>query len=140
MGLAPGNALRDIGIDTIFVGSCTNGRIEALRAAAEIRKGKSSKDGLRVMVVPGSGLVRARAEAEGLADIFEKAGFEWRLAGYSMCLAMTPDQLRPGAHCAATTNWNFEGRQGRGGRTHLMSPAMAVAAITGQLTIVREIA
>jgi len=139
MGLTPGTPLRDIEIDTVFIGSCTNGRIEDLRAAAEILKGKKVKDGLRAMVVPGSGLVRARAEEEGLADIFEKAGFEWRLAGCSMCLAMNPDQLRPGERCAATSNRNFEGRQGRGGRTHLMSPAMAAAAaVTGRLTDVRE--
>ena len=139
MGLEPGTPLNRIEIDTVFIGSCTNGRIEDLRAAAAILKGKKIKDGLRAMVVPGSGLVRAQAEEEGLADIFIEAGFEWRLAGCSMCLAMNPDQLSPGERCAATSNRNFEGRQGRGGRTHLMSPAMAAAAaITGHLTDVRE--
>ncbi|MBE0412112.1 3-isopropylmalate dehydratase large subunit [Yoonia sp.] len=139
MDLTPGTPLTDIEIDTVFIGSCTNGRIEDLRAAAAILKGKKKKDGLRAMVVPGSGLVRAQAEEEGLAQIFIDAGFEWRLAGCSMCLAMNPDQLAPGERCAATSNRNFEGRQGRGGRTHLMSPAMAAAAaITGKLTDVRE--
>jgi 3-isopropylmalate/(R)-2-methylmalate dehydratase large subunit len=139
MGLEPGMRLQDIEIDTVFIGSCTNGRIEDLRAAAAILKGKKIKDGLRAMVVPGSGLVRAQAEEEGIADIFKQAGFEWRLAGCSMCLAMNPDQLSPGERCAATSNRNFEGRQGRGGRTHLMSPAMAAAAaVTGRLTDVRE--
>lgn len=140
MGLTSGTPLTEIAIDTVFIGSCTNGRIEDLRAAAEILKGKKIKDGIRAMVVPGSGLVRAQAEEEGLADIFKEAGFEWRLAGCSMCLAMNPDQLAPGERCAATSNRNFEGRQGRGGRTHLMSPAMAAAAaIMGKLTDVREI-
>ena len=140
MGLTAGTPLSDIKIDTVFIGSCTNGRIEDLRAAAEILKGKKVKDGMRAMVVPGSGLVRAQAEEEGLAQIFKDAGFEWRLAGCSMCLAMNPDQLAPGERCAATSNRNFEGRQGRGGRTHLLSPQMAAAAaITGHLTDVREI-
>ena len=139
MGLTPGTRLTDIAIDTVFIGSCTNGRIEDLRAAAAILKGRKIKQGLRAMVVPGSGLVRAQAEAEGLAQIFLDAGFEWRLAGCSMCLAMNPDQLEPGERCASTSNRNFEGRQGRGGRTHLVSPAMAAAAaITGRLTDVRE--
>jgi 3-isopropylmalate/(R)-2-methylmalate dehydratase large subunit len=139
MDLKPGTPLSEIEIDTVFIGSCTNGRIEDLRAAAAILKGKKKKDGLRAMVVPGSGLVRAQAEEEGLSDIFIEAGFEWRLAGCSMCLAMNPDQLAPGERCAATSNRNFEGRQGRGGRTHLMSPQMAAAAaITGKLTDVRE--
>ena len=139
MGLVPGQKLSEIAIDTVFIGSCTNGRIEDLRAAAAILKGKKIKDGLRAMVVPGSGLVRAQAEEEGLAQIFIDAGFEWRLAGCSMCLAMNPDQLSPGERCAATSNRNFEGRQGRGGRTHLLSPAMAAAAaVTGHLTDVRE--
>ena len=139
MGLTPGTRLTDIAIDTVFIGSCTNGRIEDLRAAAAILKGHKIKQGLRAMVVPGSGLVRAQAEAEGLAQIFLDAGFEWRLAGCSMCLAMNPDQLEPGERCASTSNRNFEGRQGRGGRTHLVSPAMAAAAaITGRLTDVRE--
>ncbi len=140
MGLTAGQKLSDIAIDTVFIGSCTNGRIEDLRAAAAILKGKKIKDGIRAMVVPGSGLVRAQAEEEGLAEIFKEAGFEWRLAGCSMCLAMNPDQLQPGERCAATSNRNFEGRQGRGGRTHLLSPAMAAAAaITGKLTDVRTL-
>ena len=140
MGLKAGQKLSDIAIDTVFIGSCTNGRIEDLRAAAAILKGKKIKDGMRAMVVPGSGLVRAQAEQEGIAQIFIDAGFEWRLAGCSMCLAMNPDQLKPGERCAATSNRNFEGRQGRGGRTHLMSPAMAAAAaITGRLTDVRDL-
>ena len=140
MGLNPGMSLEDVTIDTVFIGSCTNGRIEDLRAAADILKGKKIKEGLRGMVVPGSGLVRAQAEEEGLADIFKEAGFEWRLAGCSMCLAMNPDQLKPGERCAATSNRNFEGRQGRGGRTHLMSPQMAAAAaVTGKLTDVRDL-
>ena len=124
MGLKAGTPLSAIEIDTVFIGSCTNGRIEDLRAAAAILKGHKIKDGLRAMVVPGSGLVRAQAEEEGLADIFKQAGFEWRKAGCSMCLAMNPDQLAPGERCAATSNRNFEGRQGRGGRTHLMSPCL----------------
>ncbi|WP_371061106.1 3-isopropylmalate dehydratase large subunit [Rhodosalinus sp. 5P4] len=140
MGLEPGTPLSEIEIDTVFIGSCTNGRIEDLRAAAAVLKGRKIKPGLRAMVVPGSGLVRAQAEEEGLAEIFTEAGFEWRLAGCSMCLAMNPDQLAPGERCAATSNRNFEGRQGRGGRTHLMSPAMAAAAaVTGRLTDVREV-
>ena len=140
MGLAPGTPLSEIDIDTVFIGSCTNARIEDLRAAAEIVKGRRVKEGVRAMIVPGSGLVRAQAEEEGLADVFKEAGFDWRLAGCSMCLGMNPDQLSPGERCAATSNRNFEGRQGRGGRTHLMSPAMAAAAaVTGRLTDVREL-
>ena len=139
MGLEPGTPLSEIEIDTVFIGSCTNGRIEDLRAAAAILKGHKVKDGMRAMVVPGSGLVRAQAEEEGLADIFKEAGFEWRLAGCSMCLAMNPDQLAEGERCASTSNRNFEGRQGYKGRTHLVSPGMAAAAaITGKLTDVRE--
>ncbi len=139
MGLKPGMPLTDIEIDTVFIGSCTNGRIEDLRAAAAILKGKKIRDGLRALVVPGSGLVRAQAEEEGLADIFREAGFEWRLAGCSMCLAMNPDQLSEGERCASTSNRNFEGRQGYKGRTHLVSPEMAAAAaVTGKLTDVRE--
>ena len=139
MGLTAGQKLTDIKIDTVFIGSCTNGRIEDLRAAAKILEGKKVKDGMRAMVVPGSGLVRAQAEEEGLADIFMQAGFEWRLAGCSMCLAMNPDQLSEGERCASTSNRNFEGRQGYKGRTHLVSPAMAAAAaVTGHLTDVRE--
>ncbi|WP_372612264.1 3-isopropylmalate dehydratase large subunit [Aquicoccus sp.] len=141
MGLTPGQKLTDIEIDTVFIGSCTNGRIEDLRAAAGVLKGKKVKEGMRAMVVPGSGLVRAQAEEEGLADIFREAGFEWRLAGCSMCLAMNPDQLAPGERCASTSNRNFEGRQGYKGRTHLMSPAMAAAAaVTGHLTDIRDLA
>ncbi len=139
MGLTPGTPLTDIKVDTVFIGSCTNGRIEDLRAAAEILKGRKVADGVRVLIVPGSGLVREQAEEEGLAEIFAAAGAEWRLAGCSMCLAMNPDQLAPGERCASTSNRNFEGRQGRGGRTHLVSPAMAAAAaVTGRLTDVRE--
>ncbi|KID12630.1 3-isopropylmalate dehydratase large subunit [Ponticoccus alexandrii] len=138
MDLTPGQKLTDVAIDTVFIGSCTNGRIEDLRAAAEVVKGKKIKV-TRAMVVPGSGLVRAQAEEEGLADIFREAGFEWRLAGCSMCLAMNPDQLSEGERCASTSNRNFEGRQGYKGRTHLVSPAMAAAAaLTGHLTDVRE--
>ena len=140
MGLTPGQKLTDIEIDTVFIGSCTNGRIEDLRAVAEVVKGKKIKDGLRAMIVPGSGLVRAQAEEEGLAEIFQDAGFEWRLAGCSMCLAMNPDQLAEKERCASTSNRNFEGRQGYKGRTHLVSPAMAAAAaLTGRLTDVREL-
>ena len=140
MGLEAGQKLSEIEIDTVFIGSCTNGRIEDLRAASEILKGKKVKDGMRAMVVPGSGLVRMQAEEEGIAEIFREAGFEWRLAGCSMCLAMNPDQLAEGERCASTSNRNFEGRQGYRGRTHLVSPAMAAAAaITGKLTDVREI-
>ncbi len=140
MGLTPGMKMTDIQIDTVFIGSCTNGRIEDFREVAKIVEGKKVKEGMRAMIVPGSGLVRAQAEEDGLAKIFLDAGFEWRLAGCSMCLAMNPDQLAPGERCAATSNRNFEGRQGRGGRTHLVSPAMAAAAaITGHLTDVREL-
>ena len=140
MDLTPGTRLTDVAIDTVFIGSCTNGRIEDFRAVAEIVKGKKIKDGMRAMIVPGSGLVRAQAEEEGLAQIFLDAGFEWRLAGCSMCLAMNPDQLAPGERCAATSNRNFEGRQGKGGRTHLVSPQMAAAAaLTGHLTDIRDL-
>jgi 3-isopropylmalate/(R)-2-methylmalate dehydratase large subunit len=140
MDLTPGMKLTDIKIDTVFIGSCTNGRIEDLRAAAEILKGRKVAKGVRAMVVPGSGLVRAQAEEEGLAQIFIDAGFEWRMAGCSMCLAMNPDQLAPGERCASTSNRNFEGRQGYKGRTHLLSPGMAAAAaVTGHLTDVREL-
>ncbi|MEM1237728.1 MAG: 3-isopropylmalate dehydratase large subunit [Pseudomonadota bacterium] len=140
MGLEPGTRLEDIEIDAVFLGSCTNGRIEDLRAAAAILKGKKISERLSTaIVVPGSGLVRMQAEEEGLADVFKEAGFEWRLAGCSMCLGMNPDQLGPEVRCASTSNRNFEGRQGRGSRTHLMSPAMAAAAaVTGRLTDVRE--
>ena len=140
MGLTPGMKLTDIKIDAVFIGSCTNGRIEDLRAAAEVLRGRKVAPGVRAMVVPGSGLVRAQAEEEGLAQVFIDAGFEWRMAGCSMCLAMNPDQLAPEERCASTSNRNFEGRQGYKGRTHLMSPAMAAAAaVTGHLTDVREL-
>jgi 3-isopropylmalate/(R)-2-methylmalate dehydratase large subunit len=140
MGLAPGTRLSDVAIDTVFIGSCTNGRIEDLREVARVMEGRRVKDGIRAMIVPGSGLVRAQAEEEGIAQKLEEAGFEWRMAGCSMCLGMNPDQLKPGERCASTSNRNFEGRQGRGGRTHLMSPAMAAAAaVTGRLTDVREL-
>ncbi|MPQ94283.1 3-isopropylmalate dehydratase large subunit [Thioclava sediminum] len=140
MGLEAGTKLTDIKIDVVFIGSCTNGRIEDLRAAAEVVKGRKLADGVRAMVVPGSGLVRAQAEEEGLDKIFLDAGFEWRMAGCSMCLAMNPDQLAEGERCASTSNRNFEGRQGYKGRTHLMSPAMAAAAaVTGHLTDVRKL-
>jgi 3-isopropylmalate/(R)-2-methylmalate dehydratase large subunit len=140
MGLTPGTRLADIAIDTVFIGSCTNGRIEDLREVAKVMEGRRVKAGLRAMIVPGSGLVRAQAEEEGIAAKLIEAGFDWRMAGCSMCLGMNPDQLAPGERCASTSNRNFEGRQGRGGRTHLLSPAMAAAAaITGRLTDVREL-
>ena len=140
MGLVPGQKLTDIQVDTVFIGSCTNSRIEDLRAAASIADGRKVKDGMRAMVVPGSGLVKEQAEEEGLDKIFIEAGFEWREPGCSMCLAMNADKLSDGERCASTSNRNFEGRQGRGGRTHLVSPQMAVAAaITGHLTDVREL-
>ena len=140
MGLVPGTRLQDVAIDTVFIGSCTNGRIEDLREVAKIMEGRKVKAGVRAMIVPGSGLVRAQAEEEGIAQKLIEAGFDWRMAGCSMCLGMNPDQLAPGERCASTSNRNFEGRQGRGGRTHLLSPAMAAAAaITGRLTDVREL-
>ena len=140
MGLRPGQKLQDIAVDAVFIGSCTNGRIEDLREVEKIVKGKKVKSGIRAMVVPGSGLVKKQAEEEGIANSLKEAGFDWRMPGCSMCLAMNPDQLLPEERCAATSNRNFEGRQGRGGRTHLMSPAMAAAAaITGRLTDVRDI-
>jgi 3-isopropylmalate/(R)-2-methylmalate dehydratase large subunit len=132
MGLRAGTPIRDIAVDTIFIGSCTNSRIEDLRLAAGVVAGHSVRSGLRAMVVPGSMRVKAQAEQEGLDRIFKDAGFEWRAAGCSMCLGMNPDQLAPGERCASTSNRNFEGRQGRGGRTHLVSPAVAAAtAIIG---------
>jgi 3-isopropylmalate/(R)-2-methylmalate dehydratase large subunit len=141
MGLVAGQKLTDIKVDTVFIGSCTNSRIEDLRAAASIADGRKVADGMRAMVVPGSGLVKEQAEAEGLDKIFTSAGFEWREPGCSMCLAMNADKLQDGERCASTSNRNFEGRQGRGGRTHLVSPQMAVAAaVTGYLTDVRELA
>lgn len=140
MGLSPGTPLRDISVDQVFIGSCTNGRIEDLRQAASVAKGRKVAGGVRAMVVPGSGLVRRQAESEGLDRVFIEAGFEWRLPGCSMCVAMNPDRLEPGDRCASTSNRNFEGRQGKGGRTHLMSPAMAAAAaVTGRLADVREL-
>ena len=139
MGLTAGQRMTDIQLDTVFIGSCTNGRIEDLRKAAAILKGHQIKAGLRVMVVPGSAPVRQQAMAEGLDRIFLEAGAEWRHAGCSMCLAMNPDQLKPGERCAATSNRNFEGRQGKGGRTHLVSPEMAAwAAIEGHFVDIRE--
>jgi 3-isopropylmalate/(R)-2-methylmalate dehydratase large subunit len=139
MGLRPGTPITDIKIDCAFIGSCTNGRIEDLRAAAIVAHGHHVAEGVRALVVPGSGLVKRQAEAEGLDKIFTAAGMEWREAGCSMCLAMNPDKLEPGQRCAATSNRNFEGRQGKGGRTHLVSPAMAAAAsIAGRFVDVRE--
>jgi 3-isopropylmalate/(R)-2-methylmalate dehydratase large subunit len=135
MGLEAGTPLREIRVDTVFVGSCTNGRIEDLRAAASVVKGHRVADGVRMLVVPGSARVRLQAEQEGLDRVFTEAGAEWRLAGCSMCLGMNPDQLAPGERSASTSNRNFEGRQGKGGRTHLVSPQVAAAtAVTGRLT------
>lgn len=135
MGLKGGQKISDVEINTVFIGSCTNSRIEDLRSAAKIIEGKKVKQGLRAMVVPGSGLVKAQAEEEGLNLMFTEAGFEWREPGCSMCLAMNEDKLQPGERCASTSNRNFEGRQGKGGRTHLVSPQIAAAsAITGKLT------
>lgn len=140
MALTPGTRLQDVAIDKAFIGSCTNGRIEDFREAAAIVKGRKVADSVKLaMVVPGSGLVKEQAEAEGLDRIFREAGFQWREPGCSMCLAMNADKLEPGERCASTSNRNFEGRQGRGGRTHLASPGMvAAAAITGRLSDVRE--
>jgi 3-isopropylmalate/(R)-2-methylmalate dehydratase large subunit len=138
MGLTPGTPISEIKIDTVFLGSCTNGRIEDLRAAASVVKGHHVATRIRAMVVPGSQAVKRQAESEGLDVIFKSAGFEWREPGCSMCLAMNPDILQPGERCASTSNRNFEGRQGRGGRTHLVSPQMAAAAaITGHFTDIR---
>jgi 3-isopropylmalate dehydratase large subunit len=140
MGLTPGTKMTDVSVDRVFIGSCTNGRIEDLREVAKLAKGRKVASGVRAMVVPGSGLVKKQAEAEGIADILIAAGFEWREPGCSMCLAMNTDRLEPGERCASTTNRNFVGRQGRDGRTHLVSPAMAAAAaVTGRLTDVREL-
>jgi 3-isopropylmalate/(R)-2-methylmalate dehydratase large subunit len=140
MDLRPGTRLIDIPIDKVFIGSCTNARIEDLRLAAKVARGRKVADGVTAMVVPGSGLVKMQAEAEGLDQIFVEAGYQWRLPGCSMCLVMNPDRLKPGERCASTSNRNFEGRQGPGGRTHLMSPMMAAAAaITGRITDVREV-
>jgi 3-isopropylmalate/(R)-2-methylmalate dehydratase large subunit len=140
MGLVAGAKLTDVKIDKVFIGSCTNGRIEDLREAAKVAQGRKVAAGVYAMIVPGSGLVKDQAEKEGLDKIFIESGFDWREPGCSMCLAMNADRLEPGERCAATSNRNFEGRQGRGGRTHLMSPAMAAAAaVTGRLTDVREL-
>ena len=139
MGLQAGQKLAELPVDVVFIGSCTNGRIEDMRAAAAVIQGRRVADGVRAMVVPGSGLVKLQAEAEGLDKLFLDAGFEWREAGCSMCLGMNPDKLLSGQRCASTSNRNFEGRQGPGGRTHLCSPAMAAAAaLAGRLADVRE--
>jgi 3-isopropylmalate/(R)-2-methylmalate dehydratase large subunit len=141
MGLTPGTRMQDVSVEHIFIGSCTNSRIEDLRAAAAIAKGRHVAANIRqALVVPGSGLVKRQAEAEGLDRIFIEAGFEWREPGCSMCLAMNPDKVPPGERCASTSNRNFVGRQGPGARTHLVSPAMAAAAaVTGRLTDVRDL-
>ena len=140
MGLKPGTPLAQVKIDRVFIGSCTNGRIEDLREVAKVAKGRKVASHVNAMVVPGSGLVKEQAESEGLDKVFIEAGFEWREPGCSMCLAMNPDRLEPGERCASTSNRNFEGRQGRGGRTHLVSPAMAAAAaVTGHLTDIRTL-
>ena len=139
MGLAGGEPITDLKLDRIFIGSCTNGRIEDLRAAAAVAKGRHVADGVHAMVVPGSGLVKEQAESEGLDKVFKEAGFDWREAGCSMCLAMNPDKLEAGERCASTSNRNFEGRQGKGNRTHLVSPAMAAAAaVAGHFVDVRD--
>src|SRR3954449_1245560 len=141
MGLAPGTPLADVRIDKVFIGSCTNARIEDMRTAAQVASGRRVAEGVRAIVVPGSAQVKLQAEQEGLHHVFESAGFEWRQAGCSMCLGMNPDVLQAGERCASTSNRNFEGRQGAGSRTHLVSPAMAVAAaINGRFTDVRELA
>jgi 3-isopropylmalate/(R)-2-methylmalate dehydratase large subunit len=139
MGLAANTPIKDITIEHVFIGSCTNGRIEDLRAASKVIAGKQVHEGVAAMVVPGSGLVKEQAEAEGLDKLFKAAGFEWREPGCSMCLAMNEDRLKPGERCASTSNRNFEGRQGFKGRTHLVSPAMAAAAaIAGRFVDVRD--
>jgi 3-isopropylmalate/(R)-2-methylmalate dehydratase large subunit len=139
MGLKPGTRITDIPVERVVVGSCTNGRIEDLRAAAAVIGDRKVAPGVNAMVVPGSGLVKDQAEAEGLDVIFKNAGFEWREPGCSMCLAMNPDKLKPQERCASTSNRNFEGRQGFKGRTHLVSPAMAAAAaIAGHFVDIRE--
>ena len=140
MDLLPGTAIEDIALDRIFIGSCTNSRIEDLRDAAQVVQGKTISKNIRAMVVPGSGLVKNQAEEEGLDRIFTDAGFEWRDAGCSMCLGMNPDILFPGERCASTSNRNFEGRQGPGGRTHLVSPPMAAAAaLAGHFVDIRTL-
>ncbi|MGZ8401453.1 MAG: aconitase family protein, partial [Methyloceanibacter sp.] len=139
MGLQGGEKITDIKLDRVFIGSCTNGRIEDLRAVARVVDGKQVNANVNAMIVPGSGLVKEQAEAEGLDKIFKAAGFDWREPGCSMCLAMNPDKLAPGERCASTSNRNFEGRQGYKGRTHLVSPAMAAAAaVAGHFVDVRE--
>ncbi len=141
MDLTPGTPLRDVAVDTVFIGSCTNGRIEDLRVAADILQGRKVKEGMRLMVVPGSARVRLQAESEGLDQVFLEAGGEWRGAGCSMCLGMNPDKLTPGERSASTSNRNFEGRQGPGGRTHLVSPAVAAStAVTGHLSSPADLA
>jgi 3-isopropylmalate/(R)-2-methylmalate dehydratase large subunit len=141
MGLEAGTAITDIRPDKVFIGSCTNSRIEDLRAAAEVAKGRKVSSNIKLaMVVPGSGLVKEQAESEGLDKVFREAGFEWRDPGCSMCLAMNADRLESGERCASTSNRNFEGRQGQGGRTHLVSPSMAAAAaVSGHFVDVREL-
>jgi 3-isopropylmalate/(R)-2-methylmalate dehydratase large subunit len=140
MDLQPGTPLTEIRIDKVFIGSCTNARIEDLRIAAEVVRGKRVAGSVKAIVVPGSAQVKAQAEAEGLHEVFQAAGFEWRRAGCSMCLGMNPDILSPGERCASTSNRNFEGRQGAGGRTHLLSPAMAAAAaVAGHFVDAREV-
>jgi 3-isopropylmalate/(R)-2-methylmalate dehydratase large subunit len=139
MDLEPGTRIQDIRIDRVFIGSCTNGRIEDLRAAAEVVRGRKAHENVKTLVVPGSTLVKLQAEREGLDWIFVEAGFEWREAGCSMCLGMNPDVLQPGERCASTSNRNFEGRQGKGGRTHLVSTQMAAAAaIAGRFVDIRD--
>ncbi len=139
MGLAPKTPIHDISIERVFIGSCTNARIEDLRAAAAVVKGHRVSSSVDAMVVPGSGQVKKQAEQEGLDQVFKEAGFDWREAGCSMCLAMNPDKLAPGERCASTSNRNFEGRQGKGGRTHLVSPAMAAAAaVEGHFVDIRD--
>ncbi|GMA75582.1 hypothetical protein GCM10025880_19990 [Methylorubrum aminovorans] len=139
MGLTPGTRMTDVTLDRVFIGSCTNGRIEDLRIVAKMVEGRKVHDGVSAMVVPGSGLVKAQAEAEGIDRILKDAGFDWREPGCSMCLGMNPDKLRPGERCASTSNRNFEGRQGPRGRTHLVSPAMAAAAaVAGRFVDVRD--
>jgi 3-isopropylmalate/(R)-2-methylmalate dehydratase large subunit len=141
MGLAPGTSMRDVTLDVVFIGSCTNSRIEDLREVAAIAAGRRVDPSVRALVVPGSHRVKRAAESEGLDGVLRAAGFEWREPGCSMCLGMNPDQLEPGQRCASTSNRNFEGRQGRGGRTHLVSPAVAAAsAITGRLTAPSDLA
>lgn len=139
MGLTPGTRMTDVTLDRVFIGSCTNGRIEDLRIVAKMVEGRKVHDSVSAMVVPGSGLVKAQAEAEGIDRILKDAGFDWREPGCSMCLGMNPDKLRPGERCASTSNRNFEGRQGPRGRTHLVSPAMAAAAaVAGRFVDIRE--